>query len=113
MREYRSEAIRNIAVVGHGASGKTTLVDALAFVSGTGKRHGSIKEGNWADVTIFDFATLEDKSTYEQPFLFPTGIVYVLVNGQVTIEHNAHTGDRKSTRLNSSHHAISRMPSSA
>ena len=53
---------------------------------------GSIKEGNWADVTIFDFATLEDKSTYEQPFLFPTGIVYVLVNGQVTIEHNAHTG---------------------
>ena len=35
MREYRSEAIRNIAVVGHGASGKTTLVDALAFVSGS------------------------------------------------------------------------------
>lgn len=45
MREYRSEAIRNIAVVGHGASGKTTLVDALAFVSGTGKRHGSIRDG--------------------------------------------------------------------
>ncbi|MCC7001432.1 MAG: GTP-binding protein, partial [Gemmatimonadaceae bacterium] len=45
MREYKSEAIRNIAVVGHGASGKTTLVDALAFVSGASRRHGSIKDG--------------------------------------------------------------------
>ena len=45
MREYRSESIRNVAVVGHGASGKTSLVDALAFVSGSSKRHGSIKDG--------------------------------------------------------------------
>ena len=35
MREYRGSEIRNIAVVGHGASGKTSLVDALAFVSGS------------------------------------------------------------------------------
>jgi elongation factor G len=34
-----------VAVVGHGASGKTTLVDALAFVSGSSRRHGSIKDG--------------------------------------------------------------------
>src|SRR5215216_2648626 len=45
MREYRGSEIRNIAVVGHGASGKTSLVDALAFVSGSSKRHGSIGEG--------------------------------------------------------------------
>ena len=45
MREYRADAIRNVAVVGHGASGKTTLVDALAFVSGSSKRHGSVRDG--------------------------------------------------------------------
>ena len=45
MREYHGSEIRNIAVVGHGASGKTSLVDALAFVSGASKRHGSIKDG--------------------------------------------------------------------
>jgi elongation factor G len=45
MREYHGTDIRNIAVVGHGASGKTSLVDALAFVSGASKRHGSVREG--------------------------------------------------------------------
>ena len=45
MREYKGSEIRNIAVVGHGASGKTSLVDALAFVSGASKRHGSVKDG--------------------------------------------------------------------
>jgi elongation factor G len=45
MREYSGSEIRNIAVVGHGASGKTSLVDALAFVSGSSKRHGSVREG--------------------------------------------------------------------
>lgn len=45
MRVFGSEAIRNVAVVGHGASGKTTLVDALAFVAGSSKRHGSVPDG--------------------------------------------------------------------
>lgn len=45
MRVYPADAIRNVAVVGHGASGKTTLVDALAFVAGSSKRHGSVTEG--------------------------------------------------------------------
>jgi len=45
MRVYGSTAIRNVAFVGHGGSGKTSLVDALAFVSGSSRRHGSIKDG--------------------------------------------------------------------
>lgn len=45
MRNYDSAGIRNIAVVGHGASGKTSLVDALCFAAGSGKRHGSTKDG--------------------------------------------------------------------
>src|SRR5579862_2656118 len=45
MKEYKSQEIRNVAIVGHGASGKTSLVDALAFVSGSSKRHGLIKDG--------------------------------------------------------------------
>ena len=55
---------------------------------------GSIKEGNWADVTIFDLAALQDRSTYEHPTEYPTGIDWVLVNGAVTIDHGTHTGAR-------------------
>jgi N-acyl-D-aspartate/D-glutamate deacylase len=53
---------------------------------------GTIKEGNWADVTIFDYDKIQDRATYEQPHLAPTGIEYVLVNGQVVIEQGKHNG---------------------
>ncbi|MDQ3950174.1 MAG: amidohydrolase family protein, partial [Gemmatimonadota bacterium] len=55
---------------------------------------GTIKEGNWADVTIFDLEALDDRATYERPMEFPTGIEYVIVNGVVTIEKGRHTGAR-------------------
>ncbi|MCE2899980.1 MAG: elongation factor G [Gemmatimonas sp.] len=45
MRDYDSAGIRNIAVVGHGGSGKTSLVDALCFAAGSGKRHGTVRDG--------------------------------------------------------------------
>jgi N-acyl-D-aspartate/D-glutamate deacylase len=53
---------------------------------------GLIKEGMWADITVFDLDKLQDRSTYDEPMLFPTGIEYVLVNGVVTIDHDKHTG---------------------
>jgi N-acyl-D-aspartate/D-glutamate deacylase len=55
---------------------------------------GAIKVGVWADVVIFDYQALQDRATYEQPVLSPAGIDYVLVNGQVVIDHDRHTGAR-------------------
>jgi len=55
---------------------------------------GLIKESCWADVVIFDYDKIQDRSTYEQPLLTPTGIDSVLVNGQLVIDHGNHTGSR-------------------
>jgi N-acyl-D-aspartate/D-glutamate deacylase len=55
---------------------------------------GAIKVGVWADVVIFDYQALQDRATYEEPVLSPAGIDYVLVNGQVVIDHDRHTGAR-------------------
>jgi N-acyl-D-amino-acid deacylase len=55
---------------------------------------GLIKEGCWADVVIFDYDRIQDRATFQQPLLFPEGIDYVLVNGQVVIDHGKHTGAR-------------------
>ncbi len=53
---------------------------------------GAVKEGLWADVVVFDFEKLQDRATYSEPRLSPEGIDYVLVNGQVVIDHEKHTG---------------------
>jgi elongation factor G len=46
MKVYESENIRNLAVIGHGASGKTTLVNAMAWLAGSASRMGSVEQGN-------------------------------------------------------------------
>jgi N-acyl-D-aspartate/D-glutamate deacylase len=59
------------------------------------ERRGVIREGAWADITIFDLARVQDRATYDEPFLFPEGIELVLVNGVVVIEDGGtHTGAR-------------------
>jgi len=45
-KEYPTERIRNVVVLGHGGAGKTTLIDALCFASGTTKRRGDVDAGH-------------------------------------------------------------------
>jgi elongation factor G len=51
MKEYATEFIRNIALISHGGGGKTSLGEALLFMTGAVNRMGKVEEGN----TVSDF----------------------------------------------------------
>jgi N-acyl-D-aspartate/D-glutamate deacylase len=55
---------------------------------------GSVKEGNWADLVVFDYDKINDEATWTEPVRYPSGIDYVLVNGRIVAERGAHTGAR-------------------
>lgn len=55
---------------------------------------GVIEPGRWADVVIFDDRSIRDTATFEKPLQVPTGIEYVLVNGEIVVDHGRHTGAR-------------------
>ena len=52
---------------------------------------GSLKQGNFADIVVFDPKTIADKATFIEPHQYPVGIDYVLVNGTTVIDHDRHT----------------------
>ena len=52
---------------------------------------GLLREGMFADVTIFDPRTIIDRATFESPNQYPAGIEYVLVNGQVSVDKGQRT----------------------
>ncbi len=54
------------------------------------KDRGQLREGNWADITIFDPEKVQDQATYKDPHHYPTGIPYVLVNGVEVVSNSEH-----------------------
>ena len=69
MNVYETKDIRNVVVLGHGGSGKTTMVEAMAYVSGASARMGRVEDGN----TISDF----DKEEQKRQFSISTSLVPV------------------------------------
>ena len=67
MKVYRTDEIRNVVLLGHGGSGKTSLVEAMAYVSGAINRMGKVADNN----TISDF----DKEEQKRQFSISTTLV--------------------------------------
>lgn len=56
------------------------------------KDRGTIREGHYADLILFDPATLDDFATFDQPEVYARGMEYVFVNGQLAIDQSVFTG---------------------
>ena len=69
MDVYRTDRIRNVVLLGHGGAGKTTLTEAMAYLSGMTSRIGTVTDGN----TISDF----DKEEIRRRFSISTSVVPV------------------------------------
>ena len=57
MNIYTTDKIRNVALLGHGGSGKSSLAEAMAYLSGITSRMGKIEDGN----TVSDYGKEEQK----------------------------------------------------
>lgn len=67
MGQYETKDIRNVAFVGHGASGKTSLVEGILFKAGATKRLGSVDDGT--SISDFDAEEKERKTTIDSSIL--------------------------------------------
>ena len=63
------------------------------------KDRGTVKEGVFADLVIFDPQRIRDKATYDSPRQFAEGIRYVIVNGRVVFREGEFTGIRPGRAL--------------
>jgi len=57
-------------------------------------RRGLLRAGHFADVTVFDPASIRDHATYAEPHQYATGVAHVLVNGTPVLRDAEHTGAR-------------------
>jgi N-acyl-D-amino-acid deacylase len=82
-----------------------TLSDAIRKLSGLPAtnleldRRGFLKEGLFADVVVFDPATIADRATFENPHQYASGVRHVLVNGSQVIRNGEHTGAKPGRAL--------------
>lgn len=56
------------------------------------KKRGELKVGNYADIVIFDPATVQDHATFDKPHQYATGVIHVFVNGVQVLKDGEHTG---------------------
>lgn len=56
------------------------------------QKRGVIKEGMYADITIFERNSFKDTATFSQPHQYSQGLAYVIVNGEIVVKNNQHTG---------------------
>jgi N-acyl-D-amino-acid deacylase len=75
---------------------KMTSLPASAFRF-TGR--GELREGNWADVVLFDPEKVQDIGTFKDPHHYPVGISQVLVNGEVVLANGERTEARPGQAL--------------
>jgi N-acyl-D-aspartate/D-glutamate deacylase len=71
-----------------------TAIQKMTFTAASHvglKDRGLVKEGYFADLTIFNPATVKDKATFETPHQFSEGIEFVLVNGQIELDRGRQT----------------------
>ena len=63
------------------------------------KGRGFLKEGMFADVVVFDPATIADRATFDEPHQYAAGVQHVIVNGVPVLSDGEHTGARPGRAL--------------